>query len=217
MLNVLTKYSTMVTDGSTGSTSYVPMMPRAKGFCITTHKRTQKAGEQLCLLVYLRCNKRQLPSTSPPPCTLRAVDKTRSGKWLAQRKKICCTTRRAVFWWPFRSAVPHRRGAAGHQKICFIGMAIATTGIFTSHTHHRSPPHFPIWPHTHKGEAFPHTDPRQDPHPHIRTTYITHTPQTTTHRTPPLCPQREREREAKLGVPCQTSCCASTRNGMPFY
>ena len=94
------------------------------------------------------------------------------------------------FWWPFPAPVPHRRGAAGHQKICFIGMAIATTGIFTSHTHHRSPPHFPIWPHTHKGEAFPHTDPRQDPHPHIRTTYITHTPQTTTHRTPPLCPQR---------------------------
>ena len=62
MLNVLTKYSTRVTDGSTGSTSYVPMMPRAKGFCImlhiTTHKRTQKAGEQLCLLVYLRGNKK---------------------------------------------------------------------------------------------------------------------------------------------------------------
>ena len=58
MLNVPTKYSTMVTDGSTGSTSYVPMMPRAKGFCITTHKRTQKAGGQLCLLVYLRGNKK---------------------------------------------------------------------------------------------------------------------------------------------------------------
>ena len=38
MLNVPTKYSTMVTDGSTGSTSYVPMMPRAKGFL---HHNTQ--------------------------------------------------------------------------------------------------------------------------------------------------------------------------------
>ena len=150
MLNILTKYSTMVTNGSTGSTTHVPVMPRAKGFCITTHKQTQRRRRR-------------------PPKNL-------------------------LYW--------HGDSHDG-----------------TSHTHHRSPPHFPIWPHTHKGEAFPHTDPRQDPHPHphIRTTYITHTPQTTTHRTPPLCPQREREREAKLGVPCQTSCSASTRNGMPFY
>ena len=58
MLNALTKYSTRVTDGSTGSTSYVPMMPRAKGFCITTHKRTQEAGSSFFLLVYLRGNKK---------------------------------------------------------------------------------------------------------------------------------------------------------------
>jgi len=74
MLNVLTKYSTMVTDGSTGSTSYVPMMPRAKGFCITTHKkRTQKAGKQLCLLVYSRGNKKAAAFNCAPPCALRAV------------------------------------------------------------------------------------------------------------------------------------------------
>ena len=73
MLNVLTKYSTMVTDGSTGSTSYVPMMPRAKGFRITTHKRTQKAGKQLCLLVYSRGNKKAAAFNCAPPCALRAV------------------------------------------------------------------------------------------------------------------------------------------------
>ena len=154
MLNVLTKYSTMVTNGSTGSTSHVPVMPRAKGFCITTHKQTQEARKKqlFCWRTYAAIE-RQLPSTSRRLCALRVVDQAKH-KQAAQREKICCNTRRAVFWWPFRAAVPHRRGTAGHQKICFIGMAIATTGIFTSHTHHRSPPHFPIWPHTHKGEAF---------------------------------------------------------------
>ena len=59
MLNVLTKYSTMVTNGSTGSTSHVPVMPRAKGFCITTHKQTQEARKkQLFLLAHLRGNRK---------------------------------------------------------------------------------------------------------------------------------------------------------------
>ena len=96
MLNVLTKYSTMVTNGSTGSTSHVPIMPRAKGFCITTHKQTQEARKkQFFLRVHLHGNKKALAFNFVPPCALRAVDQA------AQRKKICCTTRRAVFWWPF--------------------------------------------------------------------------------------------------------------------
>ena len=98
MLNILTKYSTMVTSGSTGSTTHVPVMPRAKGFCITTHKQTQEARKkQLFLLVHLRGNKKVAAFNSAPPCALRAVDITRSAKWpLRQRKKICCTSRRAV-------------------------------------------------------------------------------------------------------------------------
>ena len=78
MLNVLTKYSTMVTDGSTGSTSYVPMMPRAEGFCITTHKRTQEARKQLFLLVYFN---------RAPLCALRAVTNAKR-KIAAQRENL---------------------------------------------------------------------------------------------------------------------------------
>ena len=101
MLNVLTKYSTMVTNGSTGSTSHVPIMPRAKGFCITTHKQTQEARKkQFFLRVHLHGNKKALAFNFVPPCALRAVDQAKH-KIAAQRKKICCTTRRAVFWWPF--------------------------------------------------------------------------------------------------------------------
>jgi hypothetical protein len=121
MLNVLTKYSTMVTNGSTGSTSYVPMMPRAKGFCITTHKRTQEATKQLffCWCTYAAI-KRQLPSISPAPCALRAVDITRSAKWPARSAKILLYyTKRAGFWWPIRPAVPRRSGAADHKILVY--------------------------------------------------------------------------------------------------
>ena len=108
MLNVLTKYSTMVTDGSTGSTSYVPMMPRAKGFCITTHKkRTQKAGKQLCLLVYLRGNKKAAAFNCAPPCALRAVINAKR-EMAAQREKSALLPSALFFWWSFRPAVPHR-------------------------------------------------------------------------------------------------------------
>ena len=73
MLNVLTKYSTMVTNGSTVSTSHVPVMPRAKGFCITTHKQTQEARKkQLFLLAHLRGNRKAVAFNFAPPCALRA-------------------------------------------------------------------------------------------------------------------------------------------------
>ena len=85
MLNVLTKYSTMVTNGSTGSTTHVPVMPRAKGFCITTHKQTQEARKkQLFLLVHLRGNKMAAAFNSALPC---ALDITRSPKWPRSGKK----------------------------------------------------------------------------------------------------------------------------------
>ena len=71
MLNVLTKYSTMVTNGSTGSTSHVPVMPRAKGFCITTHKQTQEARKkQLFLLAHLRGNRKAAAFNFAPPMCL---------------------------------------------------------------------------------------------------------------------------------------------------
>ena len=71
MLNMLAKYFTMVTNGSTGSTSHVPVMPRAKGFCITTHKQTQEAmKKQLFLLVHLRGNKKAAAFNSALPCAL---------------------------------------------------------------------------------------------------------------------------------------------------
>ena len=121
MLNVLTKYSTMVTDGSTGSTSYVPMMPRAKGFCITTHKkRTQKAGKQLCLLVYLRGNKKAAAFNCAPPCALRAVINAKR-EMAAQREKSALLPSALFF-----GGHSDRQFHTDHQKICCIGMAIAT-------------------------------------------------------------------------------------------
>ena len=122
MLNILTKYSTMVTNGSTGSTSYVPMMPRAKGFCITTHKRTQEAGKQLCLLVYLRGNKKAAAFNSALPC---ALDITRSPKWPRSGKKSAALPG-ALFLVAISSASSTKKGRRRPQKTWFIRMAKAT-------------------------------------------------------------------------------------------
>ena len=111
MLNMLTKYSTMETNGSTGPTTHVPVMPRAKGFCITTHKQTQEARKkQLFLLVHLRGNKKAAAFNSAPPCALRAVDITRSAKWRRSAKILLYYQAR---WFlvadPTRSSAQERR------------------------------------------------------------------------------------------------------------
>ena len=123
MLNVLTKYSTMVTNGSTGSTSHVPVMPRAKGFCITTHKQTQEARKkQLFLLVHLRGNKKAAAFNSALPC---ALDITQSPKWPRSGKKSAALPG-ALFLVAISSASSKKKGRRRPQKTWFIRMAKAT-------------------------------------------------------------------------------------------
>ena len=123
MLNILTEYSTMVTNGSTGSTTHVPVMPRAKGFCITTHKQTQEARKkQLFLLVHLRGNKKAAAFNSALPC---ALDITRSPKWPRSGKKSAALPG-ALFLVAISSASSTRERRRRPQKTWFIRMAIAT-------------------------------------------------------------------------------------------
>ena len=113
----------MVTSGSTGSTTHVPVMPRAKGFCITTHKQTQEARKkQLFLLVHLRGNKKAAAFNSALPC---ALDITRSPKWPRSGKKSAALPG-ALFLVAISSASSTKKGRRRPQKTWFIRMAIAT-------------------------------------------------------------------------------------------
>ena len=151
MLNILTKYSTMVTNGSTGSTTHVPVMPRAKGFCITTHKQTQRRRRR------------------PPKNLLYWHGDSHDGDFYITH------TPQVTAALPHMATYTQRRSLSSYRP---------QAGPSPSHTDHLH--------HTYATDDHPS-------HPSLVST------------------EREREREAKLGVPCQTSCCASTRNGMPFY
>ena len=82
--------------------------------CLYMTAVSHRVPTVLTTCLYMTDVSHKVPMYSPVGCTPPNQAKHKEA---AQREKICCTSRRAVFWWPFRAPVSHKRGAAGHKKL----------------------------------------------------------------------------------------------------